>query len=260
MQPFDGLGSLYKNNPIFMKKAALLIITSLTFLPSLVAQEISKDLKPFRKVIASPHINLGLNKGDQESIRLVYSRVSEDKLNIRQQGKTLHIYLDDAKVTEKTRKDGYSRRGIYPDVNVTAYVTYKSLEELEIRGNQELSCLDPIRSKRFTIRAYGENEISLASVTTEYLVTRLYGENSLEINGGKAQFQKYSLYGQNDIDTHSVKSYSATANIYGESKLHLSTDDELKVNSFGEGQVLYSGDAKVNERLMFGQTRISRIE
>lgn len=244
-----------------MKKAALLIIAAMAFLPSLVAQEISKDLKPFRKVIASPHINLVLNKGDQESIRLVYSRVSEDKLNIRQNGKTLHIYLDDAKVTEKTRKDGYNtRRGIYPDVNVTAYVTYKSLEELEIRGNQELSCLDPIRSKRFTLRAYGENEISLASVNTEYLVTRLYGENSLKIHDGKAQFQKYSLYGQNEIDTSPLKSYSTTANIYGESRLHLSTDDELKVNSFGEGQVLYNGDAKVNERLIFGQTRISRIE
>ena len=243
-----------------MKKVTLLILATLAFLPALVAQEINTDLKPFRKVIASPHINLVLNKGDRESIRLVYSRVSEDKLNIRQHGKTLHIYLDDAKVTEKTRRDGYSRRGIYPDVNITAYVTYKSLEELEIRGNQELSCLDPIRSKRFTLKAYGENEITISSLNTEYLITRLYGENSLKINDGKAQFQKYSLYGQNEIDTRPLKSYSTTANIYGESKLHLSTDDELKVNSFGEGQVLYNGNAKVNQRLIFGQTKISRLE
>ena len=243
-----------------MKKLIPVVLAVIVLVPAARAQEINTNLKPFRKVIASPHINLVLNKGDQESIRLVYNRVSADKINIRQQGKTLHIYLDDAKMVEKTRKDGYSRRGIYPDANVTAYVTYKSLEALEIRGDQELSCLDPIRAKRFTLKAYGENEITLASLNTEYLVTRLYGENSLKIKDGKAQFQKYSLYGQNEIDTRPLKSYSTTANIYGESRLHLSTDDELKVNSFGEGHVLYHGNAKVNERLIFGQTTISKLE
>lgn len=243
-----------------MKKLIPVVLAVIVLVPAARAQEINTTLKPFRKVIASPHINLVLNKGDQESIRLVYNRVSADKINIRQQGKTLHIYLDDAKVVEKTRKDGHSRLGIHPDVNVTAYVTYKSLEELEIRGDQELSCLDPIRAERFTLKAYGENEITLASLNTEYLVTRLYGENSLKIKDGKAKFQKYSLYGQNEIDTRPLKSYSTTANIYGESRLHLSTDDELKVNSFGEGQVLYHGNAKVNERLIFGQSTISKLE
>lgn len=261
VQPLTDKTSLYPiTTRFYMKSITLIVLAALASVPAVQAQEINMDLKPFRKVIASPHVNLVLNKGDQESIRLVYRRVSADKINIRQHGKTLHIYLDDAKVVEKTRKHGYSRVGIYPDANVTAYVTYKSLEELEIRGNQELSCLDPIRAKRFTLRAYGENEITLASLNTGYLVTRLYGENSLKINDGKAEFQKYSLYGENEIDTRPMKSYSTTANIYGESRLHLSTDDELKVNSFGEGRVLYNGDAEVSKRLMFGHTTISRLE
>lgn len=244
-----------------MKKLALLVFASLACLSFGQAEELNSALKPFRKVIASPHINLVLTRGDEESIRLVYHCVSPDKINIKQHGKTLHIYLDDAKVAEKTLKKGYSRVGVYgKDVSVTAYVTYKALEELEIRGNQELSCLDPIRAKRFTLKAYGENEIVLASLNTGYLVTRLYGENSLKINDGKAEYQKYSLYGENDIDTRPLKSYSTTANIFGESKLHLSTDDKLKVNSFGEGQVLYNGDAQVDERLRFGHTTISRLQ
>jgi hypothetical protein len=244
-----------------MKKVPLLMVAAL-MATVLYGQEINTDLKPFRRVIASPRVNLVLTRGDQESIRLVYHRVSPDKINIKQNGKTLHIYLENAKMVEKTDRTSYSSRtSIYPpDVTITAYVTYKALEGLEIRGNQELSCLDPISAERFDLKAYGENEITLASLKTGYLHTRLYGENNLMINDGKAEFQKYSLYGQNEIDTRSLKSYTATANLFGESKLRLSTDDELNVNSFGEGQVIYNGDAEVNKRLIFGNTRISRLE
>jgi hypothetical protein len=62
-----------------------------------VAQEIQKELKPFTKIVASPRINVILTKGEKENIRLAYKDVSEDKINIEVRGKTLHIYLDDAK-------------------------------------------------------------------------------------------------------------------------------------------------------------------
>src|SRR5690606_40577082 len=64
---------------------------------------------------------------------------------------------------------------------LTAYVTYRALEEVEIRGNQELSCLDPIRSRRFALRAYGENDITFASLNTEYFVTRRSEEHTSEL-------------------------------------------------------------------------------
>jgi Putative auto-transporter adhesin, head GIN domain len=244
-----------------MKKLILILTAAMIVAPLLQAQEINTDLKPFRKVVASPRINLILRKGNQENIRLVYHRVTPDKINIKQHGKTLHIYLDDAKVAEKTvRTDYATRKRIYDDVDITAYVTYRTLEELEIRGNQELSCLDPISSESFTLKAYGENEITLASLRTGYLHTKLYGENNLKIKNGKAEFQKYSLYGENDIDARSLRSYSATANIFGESKLKLSTEDELKINSFGEGKVMYGGNAQLNKRIIIGNTQISRLE
>ncbi len=156
-----------------------------------VAQEITRSLKSFSKIIASPRVNLILEQGEEESIRLTYTNVSPDRINIKVQGKTLHVYLDDAKVIEKTEHaNRHGRRSIYRDASVTAYVTYTSLEYLEIRGNQELTCEGPLRAKKFTLKAYGENEIRLASVKTEYLKASLYGENDLKISGGKAEFQK----------------------------------------------------------------------
>ena len=224
-------------------------------------EEISRDLKSFSKVIVSPKINLILEKGDQESIRLAYSNVSPDKINIRVQGNTLRIYLDDAKVTEKLERiNPNEKRSIYRDATLTAYVTYKELEHLEIRGNQELTCNGPISAERFTLKAYGENEIRLASVKTDYMRTSLYGENDLKIKGGKAEYQKYKLFGENKIDTQELKSYSATTNSFGESRIKLSTQDQLRVNAFGESQISYNGNADVNKGLIFGHTQINKLK
>lgn len=224
------------------------------------AQEISKDLKSFSKIVASPRINLILEQGDQEHIRLTYSNVDADKINIKVQGKTLRVYLDDAKVAEKTYKtNSNGKQSIYHDAVVTAYVTYKDLDHLEIRGNQELTCNGPLKAERFTLKAYGENEIKLASLKTEYLRTSLYGDNDLKITSGKAEYQKYRLFGENKIDTQDLKSFSATTTIFGDSKIKLNTQDNLRVIAFGESEVSYNGDASVNKGWIFGKAQINKL-
>src|SRR5688572_28906360 len=242
-------------------KSTLSIVALLALVSQFVlAQEISKDLKSFSKVIVSPKINLILEQGDHENIRLTYSNVDADKINIKVQGNTLRVYLDEAKVNEKMyRTEDNEKVSIYRDVTVTAYVTYKELEHLEIRGNQELTCNGPITAERFTLKAYGENDINLASVKTEYLRTSLYGDNDLNITAGKAEYQKYRLFGDNKIDTQDLKSFSATATIFGESKLKLNSQDNLKVNAFGESEVSYYGNANVNKGLIFGKAQITQL-
>jgi hypothetical protein len=239
----------------------LLAILLITFtLPSLLAQEITRDLKSFRKIIVSPKINLILEQGESEHIRLTHSNVDAEKINIKVQGNTLRIYLEDAKVTEKMyRVGGNQKRSIYHNASVTAYVTYKELEHLEIRGNQELTCNSPLTAERFTLKAYGENDINLASLKTEYLRTSLFGGNDLNIKTGKAEYQKYKLFGENEINTEDLKSFSATTTIFGESRIKLNTQDNLKVNAFGESQVSYNGNASVNKGLIFGRAQITKL-
>jgi Putative auto-transporter adhesin, head GIN domain len=245
-----------------MKALRYIVVLLAGWIPTQVVegQEISRELPSFTKVIASPKINLILEKGEKSSIRLVYANVSADQINIEVKGKTLRLYLDDAKVVEKTYKaSNHQRKSVYEHASITAYVTYTELKALQIRGNQELTCKDEIESKKFVLRAYGENEIRLASIKTEYFKTTLYGENDLKINGGKAEYQKYKLYGENKIDSRELKSFVATTTIFGESKIKLAIQDKLKVNSFGESQVRYDGEARVNRGLVFGNTEIQKM-
>jgi hypothetical protein len=243
---------------ISMKKM-LLFFTVVVVAFSARAEEIQKNLKPFSRVVASPRINVVMIKGDQESIRLVYSGVNQNDINIEVSGKTLRIYLDYARKIEKnvrSYRHNHSWEGMYKGANITAYVTYKNLKLLEMRGNQTLTCEDSIDTDRFTVRAYGENQITLASLKTEYFKAALYGENILKIKTGKVLEQKYKLFGENKIDTQEMKSEYTLTNIFGVCNVKINSSEEVRVNAFGEPRIYVDGGGQINRRLIFGRARI----
>jgi hypothetical protein len=127
---------------------------------------------------------------------------------------------------------------------------------LEIRGNQELTCLDPIESEEFVLRAYGQNEITLHSIKTEYFKAKLYGENDLHVKHGRVIEQKYLLYGENKIDTRDLKSDYIVTSIFGEGSLKIHSSEEVRVDAFGEPSIYVDGGAHVNKRLVFGKASI----
>jgi hypothetical protein len=240
-----------------MKKTVVFAL--ITMISTVVSgQELEKELRPFSRVIASPRINLVLKKGSNESIRIVYDDVAASKINVLVKGKTLHIFLDRAKHVERPVRHGRynNTHGMYEGVSVTAYVTYKDLDKLEIRGKQELTCHDALEADRFVLRAYGENEITLASLKTEYFKASLYGENELTINDGRVMEQKYRLFGENKIDTQEMKSAFTTTRIFGEGNLKINSSEEVIVNAFGEPHIHVDGGAYVNRRIILGHASI----
>ena len=240
-----------------MLKTLTLILSCLTL--SAFCQEINKDLKHFTRIVASPRINMILQKGDHESVRLTYSNVGAEHINIDVTGKTLRIYLDDARKVEpmKGQRDGHGKReSTYQGVAITAYVTYKELDMLEIRGNQELSCKDPLEAETFTLRAYGENEIHLASLRTGFFKAKLYGENDLRIDKGRTLEQKFLLYGENKIDTKGLRSDYIITSIFGEGSLMINSAEEVRIDAFGEPRIYVDGGANINKRLVIGKANI----
>jgi len=172
------------------------------------AQELRKDLDSFSKITVSPKINLVLNKGNRESIRIKYSNVSPDKINVEVSRNRLRIYLDDARLVERQKRnhnENYSStKGAYHDAIITAYVTYVDLKVLDVRGEEEVTCDGPIDTKRFKLKIYGEAEVSLASLQAGKFKAVLYGENKLRIKEGQTGHQRYRIYGVNKIDNHAL--------------------------------------------------------
>ena len=148
--------------------------------------------------------------------------------------------MDDARILDKhkrTHDESYSANiSIYRDAVITAYVTYRELKVLDVRGEEEVSCD--------------------SSIDTEKFKAVLYGENKLKIKEGQTGHQRYRLYGANKIDTRSLSSETISTTIYGEGRLSVNATNEVRINAFGEPEVNVSGTSHISRGIVIGRTDI----
>ena len=225
------------------------------------AGTLSGALQKFDKLQAGPFINVVLQEGESEHIRIDYSGIDPEKINYEVKGKKLSIYLDDAKYlinTEKVNINGSTRKvPIYRGAEITAYVTYNKLKSIQLSGEQSLSCDDPLISKKFKIRLLGETRLQLASLETRQLKVRLFGENSLVIKSGEADVQTYRLFGENKVDTENMAGYKISTSLLGENTLNLYASEEIKLWGIGEVRMQYAGDPHLS-KFMLGTSTINQ--
>lgn len=221
-------------------------------------QEIIRKPGSFSKLVVSPKVNLVLQRGTEESVTIKYSGVDASRIRIEKQGEKLAIYLEDARIVDKRRRvsENGPKVSVYEGVSVTAYVTYRHLEKLQVRGEEEVTFLDSLDTKKFKLKAYGQAQIILPALHASFFKACLYGQNNLAIRSGQIDQQKYRLYGENKIDTRNVRSTDVAAVIYGEGRLRVAASHELLLTSFGEPQVELSGGGFVQKGIVFGRPDI----
>ncbi len=250
-----------------MKKVFLLFLLfafAICCMPALSqAQTLTKELPPFEKIMVSPLVNLVLEEGENEHIRLEYSGVEPEKINVVVSGKKLKIYLDGAKIRVKHKKyyddEWEYSRPVYEGVSITAYVTYRKLRSMEVRGEERTVCLSPVVAGNFRLQIFGESQVTLTSLETSHLKAALYGQNTLTIKAGSAGSQQYRVYGENEIDTKKLLSKNISTSSFGESRLNLHASESLKVTALGESSIYYSGNAQLNKKLIIGTTTIREL-
>jgi hypothetical protein len=229
------------------------------------AQMPVQTLPSFDKVIASPHVSLVLAAGEQEGIRLEYQNIGPEKVNYVVRNKTLRIYLDDARITDKQQKwyegDREYKRSIYDSgVKVIAYVTYRQLKNLQIRGEEDVTCQDEITSDAFRLQVYGQSTVNLKGLKTNALKVKLYGENKVTIQSGQANKQHYRIYGDNRLDAENLTGETVSAHSYGDSQLRVYASDRIGVMAFGESDIRYAGGANLRKGLVIGEVTIQKTE
>ncbi len=248
-----------------MQKTTLVALLAFVCGTALGQERAQKDLPHFNKIVASPRINVVLEKGDQESIRLVCNNVPVSKVNVTVSGHKLQIYLDHARMVEKQEyvqcdehrhRDGRHKRSIYHDASVTAYVTYKELRQIEVRGEQEFTCQDNISADKLKLTAYGEADITLAGVQSKKFKVSLFGENKLTVNSGATDRQVYRLIGENKINTRALASSTALTRIIGEGRLSLAATSEVSIRAIGEPEIRVAGSPVISKGMILGHARI----
>jgi hypothetical protein len=222
------------------------------------------NVNHFDKVIVSPHIEVTFIEGNEEKVTIEKSTVSDDKINIEVNGKTLRIYLDDAKEVEKTQtvyENGNKvKRPIYKGTVVTATVIYKTLVDLSVRGEETIVCQSLLKGEKFDLKIYGESDVVLNEVSLGKLKTILYGESNLIIKAGSVKEQKYTAYGESKINSLGIDNELTKITAYGESNFKINASQEIKLTAFGEAAVEYKGNPIITKGLKVGEIKISKID
>lgn len=239
------------------------ITLTLLFTQNALAQDVIA-VDPFNKVIISPHIQVNLVEGEEESVTIESNTETEDKLNIEVNGKTLRIYLDDAKETTKTQielKNGIEFKGpIYEGTIVTATITYKTLNDISVRGDETLVCKSLLKGEDFRLKIFGQSQVYLNDVDLQKFHTTIYGESFLEIKSGTIQQQKYTSYGVSKVDALAIANEDTRIIAYGEAELKINASNKIKITAYGEASLKYKGNAEIVKGINIGDTRVEKLD
>jgi hypothetical protein len=236
----------------------LISITQLAFSQT----KISVDT--FDSVIISPHIEVTFIEGNEESVTIIESKVSEDKINIKVKRNTLQVYLDDAKdvtKTEKVNRDGVDMTvPIYKGKILTITVTYKNLNNLVIKGEESILCKSPIKVERFDLKIYGESQVVFNEVTFTDFDLDIYGESTFEVKEGTIYNQKITAYGEGEINLFSIENKTTKITAYGEVEFKINSNNRIKITAYGEAELEYKGTASIEKGITIGEVDITKVD
>lgn len=251
----------------FLKfRANLSIIFIATFfLQAFAVQAQSKTftVKTFDKVIISPHIEVVFKVGDKEEVIIEMLSEDLDEMNVVVKGKTLQVYLDDAKTyTEKDEEKStkYKTVDAYKGTVAKAIVYYKKVKTFSLRGEERFNFEDPIISDKITFNIYGESQITMQDVTLKELRVSIYGESFLKIENGSIENQRITGYGESVVDFLQVNNKETKITAYGDGNYQFNVSDRLKIISYGEPIISYKGRATLDKGFSIGEVEINKID
>jgi ribosomal protein L31 len=254
----------FMKTTIHSASTKILITCFLLSSVSVLSQLKQYDVESFEKVIVSPHIAVTFAQGTSESVVIQSSTEPLEKLNVEVSGRTLRLYLDDAKTVtkqEKVKNEEWSgKQSIYKGTVVQATVTYKELEELSLRGEEKFECKSALTAPRFTLTLYGESDVLFEEVHLDNFNTTIYGESFLEIRSGHIGRQKITAYGETRVNTLGSTTDETKITAYGEGEYSVAVSNRLKITAYGEATVAYMGDPQIDKGVILGEARIQKID
>ena len=245
-------------------KLIFLITLFTIFLVQVSFGQTTTKVNQFSNVIISPNIQVKFIQGNEEEVTIEKSTVPNDKIHIEVNGKTLRIYLDGQKElpkNETNRKNGYKQKeSVYKGTVVTATVTYKTLNDLSIRGEETQVCKSTLKGKKFKLKIYGESKVILDAVNLDQLQATLYGESTLEIKSGSIKDQRYISYGESAVKSFGITNNKTKITAYGESNFEINASDAIKITAYGDSRLEYSGGAEINKGINIGDVQIKKVD
>lgn len=218
----------------------------------------------FEKVIVSPYIRVNFVEGPEEKVFIESCSVDPSKLVIESNNQTLRIYLEGAKETPKwnttTGKKYNDSNPMYFGTVVEATITYKTLREVSLRGDEKQFFKGLLAENDFRLKVYGNSEVVFEKVDVEEFKATLYGDNSLLVKAGNIGSQHFTVYGVSTVDTREIKSSVGKLTTFGEANYYVYATDEIKSTLFGEATLFYKGNPVFSNGINVGGLHTTRLD
>lgn len=241
----------------------------LTFLIVIISAATSKaqdktfQVQEFNKIIISPHVEVNLVAGNETSVVIENAKVPLNKINVQVEGNTLRVYLDGAKTVTKSERvssDNWNgKRPIYNGTMVTATITYKTLKNLSVRGEEIVRCKSRVSEDELKLTLYGETKVYFDDLVLNELVVAIYGSSYLEIAKGNVGRQVFRAYGESEVNTIGMENNETKITAYGESNFRVKVANRLKVTCYGETTINYEGNPDVDNGIIIGEAKVRKI-
>jgi len=220
------------------KRISLYLFCLMAFLcmvsVSLAQETITVSLDPFNKLTVNNASRIKITQGDTYSI-------------------TFNGTVEDAEWLKKSVDDGEFELKGHSIFKVN--ITFKELEEIEVKGMSDISSTGPIRADDFSIDISGTADVTLELYAQETSVD-ISGAGNLTLKGTTDKLEM-DISGAGNVTADEFKARICNADISGSGHCTVDVTEELNSSISGSGSVSYKNPpAKVNKDI----SGIGRVE
>lgn len=172
-----------------------------------------------------------------------------EKFNYELENGTLQVYLEGAKTYTKNKKviirDQERKVPLYKNRVVKLTIVYVDVKIFSTRGAEKITFQTPLIQNDCRLSIYGKSEVTINSIKVDKLYVSIYGDSFLTMEKGTINKQKITAYGASKIIASDVISKETKITAYGDGIFQLNASERIKVTSYGEATILYTGNAQL---------------
>ena len=240
-----------------MKKIAIIAIVLVCGLTGNAQNKETRKLSSFSEISVQEAIDAFIKSGDKEEIRIEARGIELDDVLTDVSGGKLKIHLD-----------GNSHR----NVDVTVWVTYKSIREVSVSSASSLIGENEIIATgdfRINVSSAGDLRLSLRADDLDMVVSSA-GDAELEVNvssidvsvssagdveiKGSAKTQDINVSSSGDYDAYDVLSEEVEASASSGGSARINVSEQLNGRARSGGSIRYKGNPRMNINSSSGGT------
>jgi hypothetical protein len=231
-----------------MKKLAYSICTAILLIAAVLKvsaqSEQTRQVSGFNKIASGGSFDVHVKIDGTESLKIVARQDVMSRIETVVESGTLKIKL-------KNHDDDYEQVG-----KVDIYVTAKSLSAVANSGSGSIKIDGVVNGEKVTFNLSGSGDIS-SSVKSGELHVSISGSGSVHLNGNAGE-SNISIAGSGELMGKKLTTGSASVSIAGSGSAYFTADKSVSASIVGSGNVIYSGNATMNDIRTVGSGRVSK--